>query len=102
MVFVSGGGGGASPELKTATLEMGVAAALWLLDARLVVWTAHLYNPAAAETFLHFKELIDCQPAPVAQREAGAGGVRQQGIELMNGARIKFRRAAERRPVVVR
>ena len=37
--------------LKTAVLEMGVAAAVWLLDCRLAVWTAHLYNPAAAETF---------------------------------------------------
>lgn len=76
--------------LKTATLEMGVAAALWLLDARLVVWTAHLYNPAAAETFLHFKELIDCNPhlsRGVKRVLEASGG---QGIELMNGARIKF------------
>ena len=76
--------------LKTATLEMGVAAALWLLDARLVVWTAHLYNPAAAETFLHFKELIDCNPhlsRNVKRVLEASGG---QGIELMNGARIKF------------
>ncbi len=76
--------------LKTATLEMGVAAALWLLDARLVVWTAHLYNPAAAESFLHFKELIDCNPhlsRSVKRVLEASGG---QGIELMNGARIKF------------
>ena len=76
--------------LKTATLEMGVAAALWLLDARLVVWTAHLYNPAAAETFLHFKELIDANPhlsRNVKRVLEASGG---QGIELMNGARIKF------------
>lgn len=76
--------------LKTATLEMGVAAALWLLDARLVVWTAHLYNPAAAESFLHFKELIDCNPhlsRGVKRVLEASGG---QGIELMNGARIKF------------
>jgi hypothetical protein len=76
--------------LKTATLEMGVAAALWLLDARLVVWTAHLYNPAAAESFLHFKELIDCNPhlsRGVKRVLEASGG---QGIELMNRARIKF------------
>ena len=76
--------------LKTATLEMGVAAAVWLLDCRLCVWTAHLYNPAAAETFLHFKELIDCNPhlsRNVKRVLEASGG---QGIELMNGARIKF------------
>lgn len=76
--------------LKTAVLEMGVAAAVWLLDARLVVWTAHLYNPAAAETFLHFKELIEANPhlsRNVKRVLEASGG---QGIELHNGARIKF------------
>ncbi len=76
--------------LKTAVLEMGVAAAVWLLDARLVVWTAHLYNPAAAETFLHFKELIDSNAhlsRNVKRILEASGG---QAVELHNGARIKF------------
>jgi len=76
--------------LKTAVLEMGVAAAVWLLDCRLAVWTAHLYNPAAAESFLHFKEMIDCNPhlsRNVKRVLEASGG---QAIEMMNGARIKF------------
>lgn len=76
--------------IKTSCLEMAAAAAFWLLDARLIVWTAHLYNPAAAETFLHFKELVEANPhlsRHVRRIRETTGG---QGLDLMSGARIKF------------
>lgn len=76
--------------LKTAAMEMAVVGACWLLEARLILWTANLYQPAAAETFLHFKELIEANPhlSRKVKRVLEASG--SQGIELMNGARIKF------------
>lgn len=80
----------ARQNLKTAELEMSVLGDLWLLDAQLILWTAHLYNPAAAESFLHFKRLIDANAflsRRVKRVTEAAGG---QGIELMNGARLKF------------
>lgn len=76
--------------LKTACMEMGVLGALWLLDARLVLWTSHIFNPAAAETFFHFKQLID-ENAHLSRRVKrihDASG--RESIELMNGARLKF------------
>ncbi len=76
--------------LKTACMEMGVLGALWLLDARLVLWTSHIFNPAAAETFFHFKQLIDENPhlSRRVKRIHDASG--RESIELMNGARLKF------------
>lgn len=76
--------------LKTACMEMGVLGALWLLDARLVLWTAHIFNPAAAETFHHFKQLIDENEhlSKRVKRIHDASG--RESIELMNGARLKF------------
>lgn len=76
--------------LKTACMEMGVLGALWLLDARLVLWTSHIFNPAAAETFFHFKQLIDENDhlSRRVKRIHDASG--RESIELMNGARLKF------------
>ena len=76
--------------LKTACMEMGVLGALWLLDARLVLWTSHIFNPAAAETFFHFKQLVDENPhlSRRVKRIHDASG--RESIELMNGARLKF------------
>lgn len=76
--------------LKTAAMEMAVVGAVWLLDARLVLWTANLYQPAAAESFLHFKELIEANPHLSRKVKRVLEGSGNQGVELMNGARIKF------------
>lgn len=76
--------------LKTACMEMGVLGALWLLDAKLVLWTSHIFNPAAAETFYHFKQLIE-ENAHLSRRVKrihDASG--RESIELTNGARLKF------------
>jgi len=76
--------------LKTACMEMGVLGALWLLEAKLVLWTSHIFNPAAAETFYHFKQLIE-ENAHLSRRVKrihDASG--RESIELTNGARLKF------------
>ena len=44
--------------VKTSSLLMAALADLFLYDARLVIWTAHLFS-TAAEAFLEFKQLID-------------------------------------------
>ena len=80
----------ARQNFKTATLEMSVVGDLWLLGARLVIWTAHLFNPAAAESFLHIKQLIEGNAFLSKRVKRINEASDNKGVELMNGARIKF------------
>lgn len=75
--------------IKTSTLLMAAKADLFLFDARLVIWTAHLFQ-TAAEAFLDFKNLIDgnAHLSRKVRRITEAAG--NQGVELMSGGRIKF------------
>lgn len=75
--------------VKTSSLLMAALADLFLYDARLVIWTAHLFS-TAAEAFLEFKQLIDANAhlSRKVRRITEAAG--NQGVELMSGARIKF------------
>ena len=80
----------ARQNIKTSTYEMSCVSDLWLFGARLVIWTAHLFNPAAAESFLHIKQLIEANAflSRRVKRIHEAAG--HEGIELMDGARLKF------------
>lgn len=79
----------ARQNVKTSSLLMCALADLFLYDARLVIWTAHLFS-TAAEAFLDFKHLIEgnAHLSRKVKRITEAAG--NQGVELMNGARIKF------------
>lgn len=80
---------GSRQNLKTSTMLMACTADAFLFDARLIVWTAHLFQ-TAAEAFLDFKNLIDANPhlSRKVKRITEAAG--NQGVELMNGCRVKF------------
>ena len=80
---------GSRQNLKTSTMLMACTADAFLFDARLIVWTAHLFQ-TAAEAFLDFKNLIDANPhlSRKVRRITEAAG--NQGVELMNGCRVKF------------
>ena len=75
--------------VKTSSMLMAALADLFLFDARLVIWTAHLFS-TAAEAFLDFKNLIDgnAHLSRKVRRITEAAG--NQGVELMSGSRIKF------------
>lgn len=79
----------ARQNIKTSSLLMCALSDLFIFDARLVIWTAHLFS-TAAEAFLDFKNLIDgnAHLSRKVKRVTEAAG--NQGVELMNGARIKF------------
>ncbi len=75
--------------VKTSSMLMAALSDLFLFDARLVIWTAHLFS-TAAEAFLDFKNLIDgnAHLSRKVRRITEAAG--NQGVELMSGSRIKF------------
>lgn len=79
----------ARQNVKTSSLLMAALADLFLFDARLVIWSAHLFQ-TAAEAFLDFKNLIDANDhlGRKVRRVTEAAG--NQGVELMSGGRIKF------------
>lgn len=79
----------ARQNLKTAVLEMSVAADLWLFDAQLCVWTAHLF-PTAVESFRNFQRMIEANAHLSRRVKKITEGSGAQGVELMNGARLKF------------
>lgn len=49
--------------LKTSTMQMGLLGALFLLDAKKIIWTAHVFNPAVAETLRWLTDVIRSNPA---------------------------------------
>lgn len=76
--------------IKTSLWERATLGALWWLDARLILWTSHVFAPAAADTFKTFKDLIagnDELSRRVRRISEGSG---TQGIEMMDGAQLKF------------
>lgn len=76
--------------LKTSLYERATLGALWWLDARLILWTAHVFNPAAADTFKTFKDVIDANDSLSRRVRRISEGSGTQGIELVNGALLKF------------
>lgn len=79
----------ARQNVKTSSMLMAALADLFLFDARLVIWTAHLFQ-TAAEAFLDFKHLIDgnAHLSRKVRKITEAAG--NQGVELMSGGRIRF------------
>ena len=76
--------------LKTSTFERAVLGSLWWLDARLILWSAHVFNPAAADTFKTFRDVIESSSELSRRVKRISEGSGTQGIELNDGAMLKF------------
>lgn len=76
--------------IKTSLWERACLGALWWLDARLVLWTSHVFAPAAADTFKTFKDVIAANDDLSRRVKKISEGSGTQGIEMMNGALLKF------------
>lgn len=76
--------------LKTGALKMAVLGKLFLLDQRLVVWSAHEFA-TSAEAFRDLKELIEgCHYLDRRVRSI-KGGHGDESIELTTGQRVIFK-----------
>ncbi len=75
---------------KTVVLQVIALADLFLFDARLVTWSAHLF-PTAQEAFRDLENLITGTPefSRRVKRIDRANG--EEGIELVGDRRLKFR-----------
>jgi phage terminase large subunit-like protein len=74
---------------KGSILEAVVLAGLFLFNERLILWSAHEFK-TAQEAFFRVRDLIQGCPSlksRVAHVRVAAG---QEGIELKNGARLRF------------
>jgi hypothetical protein len=76
--------------LKTFVLRLSVLGDLYLFDADLVIWTAHLF-PTAMEAFRDIKQSIETHPflSRRVKKITEANG--EEGIELMSGQRLLFK-----------
>lgn len=75
---------------KTVVLQVVALADLFLFDARLVTWTAHLF-PTAQEAFRDLEQIISGTPhfAKRVKHVSRANG--EEGFELIGDRRLKFR-----------
>lgn len=75
---------------KTVVLQVVALADLFLFDARLVTWTAHLF-PTAQEAFRDLEAIISGTPqfAKRIKHVSRANG--EEGFELIGDRRLKFR-----------
>lgn len=76
--------------LKTGVKKMAALGKLFLLDQRLVVWSAHEFN-TSAEAFRDLKELIDGCSYLSRRVRAIRGGHGDESIELVSGSRMLFK-----------
>ena len=74
---------------KGSVLEARALAGLFLLDERLVMWSAHEYK-TAMEGFRRLRELIEDCPDLDRQVRKVINTNGEEGIELRSGARIRF------------
>lgn len=76
--------------IKTFTFKAIALHDLYVLDTRLVVWTAHEFS-TAMEAFRDLKEIIDGTPhfSRRVKKITEANG--EEAIELINGQRLRFR-----------
>lgn len=76
--------------IKTHLFKAVSITDLWLLDAPLVTWTAHLF-PTAQEAFLDMQSLVEGSPLLSKRVKRITRGNGDEGIDLMSGARLQFR-----------
>jgi hypothetical protein len=80
----------ARQNMKTALLQAAVLGDLFITDARLVIWTAHLFD-TAQEAFRDLDALIGSNDdlSRRVRKVSRANG--DEGFELKSGARLKFK-----------
>lgn len=80
----------ARQNMKTAMFEAAALGDLFVFEDRLVIWTAHLFD-TAQEAFRNLDERIAGTPALARRmlRVNRANG--DEGFELKNGSRLKFK-----------
>ena len=76
--------------LKTGTFKMSALGWLFLLDQRLVIWSAHEFG-TAQEAFRDMCELIEGCPSLDRKVRRVSRGNGDEGLELLNGCRLKFK-----------
>ena len=76
--------------LKTGVAKMAVLGKLFLLDQRLVVWSAHEFN-TSAEAFRDLRELVEGCEYLSRRVKAVRGGHGDESIELVDGRRLIFK-----------
>ena len=75
---------------KTFTAESAAIADLFLFDNELVIWTAHLFD-TTQESFRHIHAIVDNYDHLRRRVKKITTGNGDEGIELVSGARMKFR-----------
>jgi len=79
---------------KTVVLQVIALADLFLFDARLVIWSAHLF-PTAMEAFRDLEQIITGTPELAKRLKRGSRGISREngneGFELVGDRRLKFR-----------
>lgn len=74
---------------KGSILEAVVLAGLFLFKERLILWSAHEFK-TASEAFYRVRDLIVGCPALMQEVKHIRVAAGQEGIELKNGARLRF------------
>lgn len=80
----------ARQNLKTYLLEVVALADLFLFDARLVIWTAHLF-PTTMEAFRDLLGIIQSNPHLDRRVKNICHSNGDEGIELVGGGRLLFK-----------
>lgn len=80
----------ARQNIKTSTAWMGVLIALFLLNARRVVWSAHVFNPTTKEAFDDFREIIEDNRALSKRVKTVHTASGREAIEFANRAKLRF------------
>ena len=76
--------------MKTGTLKQGALGWMFLLDRRLIVWSAHEFS-TAQEAFRDMLELVEGTPELDRKVKAVHRANGDEAIELLNGCRLKFK-----------
>jgi len=76
--------------LKTGALKQGALGWMFLLDRRLIVWSAHEFS-TAQEAFRDMLELVEGTPELDRKVKAVHRANGDEAIELLNGCRLKFK-----------
>ncbi len=75
--------------LKSGLFKMAVLADLFLLEAEMVTWSAHLFKTSRS-AFIDIKQIIEANAGLSKYVKAITEGAGNEGVVLMSGARLQF------------
>lgn len=75
--------------LKSGLFKMAVLADLFLLEAELVTWSAHLFKTSRS-AFIDIKQIIEANAGLSKYVRAITEGAGNEGVVLTSGARLQF------------